>query len=1046
MSLIKLTPENLDSLYQIRLERKLQQQTIKNNKKSTTASYEQFKNEVVKDNEKSKFYNFDADEDYYKFVNNYRLESLDFEEDLTEQTINDIDIERIIINSDVKDSHGDAPCSRPGSAVVKRPKTASDVTITDTNKDSNNTNNKQENSVFNRLSKVTRAQSAPIKSKKIKSKEEIFNKCVLGRGKYSTVIKCRHTIVNASVAVKVIPTNSFINGKLRLQLAHNEAILLSRLRHTNIARLYQSFRIEWEPITNGPAALLVTELCDLGTLENFCLNNNLEISTIRNLVCQLIAAVSHIHGRDVIHRNICPKNILLKSNNANDFDKQAVIIKLIGFDTAILSKSKQFLPPLDSKPYNSPPELEKNVHLNNESLDIWSIGCVTNFLLFKKPPTEMSFDNFINYQQITNGNNNNSEINNNTTDFCQKFIELKTIHWPRLIQKKFENELLLTSTHKILQNIHEYEKQAIKNETKIINDFLKITLKPNPKNRAHIYELETSDWIKFVDYKPIKRQINSILKKEYFKVLGQVLNINPKSLSKRCHEQRFDELSAMYNLLLDNTNINTYIMSNNIQQQHTINNTEKVNNISNTIWGSTHQINDDLNKKRPHTGQIWNTNFKVDYQEKNNKINDEWNNESITNNPGRNSPINFQTDSNNIRAKSAQARLTNNTCNINQQMAYNIPTKKHNNNNIHVAAQLYQNDRDSIEKSHTSLKSIPERPIPNPEVKVHTIKLDNKYEKNAIYTNHEIKKNGFKVIKSAGSGGKKKIVGNTMSLGINMVNLKARPVQPSTKSLTHHKDRFAPKPLLGTRSNLNITQKQENELRKKTKFLNTIRLEPSKSVSNNKQSECNNPLVKTTCSKSKMKNRDSLKIGNINMVKSIGLNREKEKNGMLLKNSSMNKTTNVNHNNNNTCTVSCSINQQRGDYLQNTTSEIISQKLSNINSATIEKSSRMPIVPTLVSLDKNIPGKKWIAEDTKKQCNKRKISSGRGKVKSDIIFPRGVDGSNLMKKTAQDYMEIVNKNRRPKSTSQKTFGRAVTINRPMSVQIDYNYSRIKPGF
>ena len=280
--------------------------------------------------------------------------------------------------------------------------------------------------------------------------------------------------------------------------------------------------------------MLILELAEIGNLEDFLGEGKVSTSGpdynfAQSVVSQLVSAVAHIHNRDIIHRNISPGNILLKKNpNDHDYSDQddsdvsshvssypcrhEYSIKLIGFDTAILSKSKQFLPPLEPTPFNQAPELMKSAQLGQvksssktegsntsdftEAVDIWSIGCLTYYLLTHQEP-------------------------------------------------EFNNEgILLNPNH-----------QAEKNFTDTQVDFMKICLQPRPNQRAPTFELETSNWVQSANYVPIIKQLNSQVKKEFFDILSQALGISAKSLSKRCHEQRFDELSAMYNLFRDNCEI-----------------------------------------------------------------------------------------------------------------------------------------------------------------------------------------------------------------------------------------------------------------------------------------------------------------------------------------------------------------------------------------------------------------------------------------------------------------------------------------------------------
>jgi len=313
----------------------------------------------------------------------------------------------------------------------------------------------------------------------------------IGKGVFSTIVKAKHSLINASVAMKIVSTSSILNGKLRLQLAHNEAILLARLRHVNIARLYQSFRIEWNLITGGAAALLVLEVVDGKRLDQFIQENigNLPMHDFSvRMVGQLVSAVSHIHSRGIVHRDLHPRNCLLTKSERNP------LLKLIGFDTATLDRPS-FLPPLTITKYNRPPLDEPNTRSRSlESIDIWSIGCITHFILIGTPPLLLS-------ESVSSFNWVMSGVNEKEFSFMRHALEFKSA------------------------------------------------------DRANIYDLEEHALIK--DYqKPSKKHIPTGYKKCVIEEISTILNIPVKNLTKLCHEQRFDEISAMYNLMLDNSNLN----------------------------------------------------------------------------------------------------------------------------------------------------------------------------------------------------------------------------------------------------------------------------------------------------------------------------------------------------------------------------------------------------------------------------------------------------------------------------------------------------------
>lgn len=141
----------------------------------------------------------------------------------------------------------------------------------------------------------------------------------LGKGqstqvKEATMKKYTKTERTKGVAIKLYDGKAEIQPDLR-----KEAQILGRLDHPNIIRLFEVAKV-------GPQRSLVLELCSGGgLLERLPFKENQASHIMR----QLLSAVSYMHSKNIVHRDIDCSNIMFRSKD-DDSD-----IKLIDFGSAI---------------------------------------------------------------------------------------------------------------------------------------------------------------------------------------------------------------------------------------------------------------------------------------------------------------------------------------------------------------------------------------------------------------------------------------------------------------------------------------------------------------------------------------------------------------------------------------------------------------------------------------------------------------------------------------------------------------------------------------
>lgn len=118
------------------------------------------------------------------------------------------------------------------------------------------------------------------------------------------------------------------------------------------------------------------EKCDMN-LEDWC-NKSYDINKIYNMMLKISLALEYVHNKGIIHRDIKPKNILVKGDE----------IKLIDFGISTYYTSRENSDfNICAVDYRAPEVIFEEEY--DKSIDIWSLGCVFLELINK----EYLFDN-----------------------------------------------------------------------------------------------------------------------------------------------------------------------------------------------------------------------------------------------------------------------------------------------------------------------------------------------------------------------------------------------------------------------------------------------------------------------------------------------------------------------------------------------------------------------------------------------------------------------------------------------------------------------------
>ncbi|XP_041090545.1 serine/threonine-protein kinase D2-like [Polyodon spathula] len=191
---------------------------------------------------------------------------------------------------------------------------------------------------------------------------QIFADDVLGSGQFGVVYGGKHRKTGRDVAVKVIDKLRFPT-KQESQL-RNEVAILQSLRHPGIVNL--------ECMFETPEKVFVVMERLHGDMLEMILSSErgrLPEKLTKFLITQILAALRHLHFKNIVHCDLKPENVLLAS--ADPFPQ----VKLCDFGFARIIGEKSFRRSVVGTPAYLAPEVLLNQGYNR-SLDMWSVGVI----------------------------------------------------------------------------------------------------------------------------------------------------------------------------------------------------------------------------------------------------------------------------------------------------------------------------------------------------------------------------------------------------------------------------------------------------------------------------------------------------------------------------------------------------------------------------------------------------------------------------------------------------------------------------------------------
>lgn len=196
----------------------------------------------------------------------------------------------------------------------------------------------------------------------------------IGTGGMAVVYKARDHRLNRLVAIKILKPELTNDADFRRRF-HDESQAVAMLSHANIVSVYD--------VSNSDGMnYIVMELIDGLTLKQYMQRRGTPLNwrEAQHFITQIMRALSHAHGRGIIHRDIKPHNIMVLRDGS---------VKVTDFGIAQLASAAQNTmtqEAIGSVHYISP-EQAKGSHVDCRT-DIYSAGVVLYEMLTGRLPFE----------------------------------------------------------------------------------------------------------------------------------------------------------------------------------------------------------------------------------------------------------------------------------------------------------------------------------------------------------------------------------------------------------------------------------------------------------------------------------------------------------------------------------------------------------------------------------------------------------------------------------------------------------------------------------
>uniref|UniRef100_A0A8D8RXT5 mitogen-activated protein kinase n=1 Tax=Cacopsylla melanoneura TaxID=428564 RepID=A0A8D8RXT5_9HEMI len=183
----------------------------------------------------------------------------------------------------------------------------------------------------------------------------------VGSGAYGQVCSALDSVTGVKVAIKKIarPFQSAVHAKR----TYRELRMLKHMNHENVIRLLDVFHSN-TCLDDFKNVYMVTDLMG-ADLNNILRTQKLSDDHVQFLVYQILRGLKYIHSAGIIHRDLKPSNIAVNEDCE---------LKILDFGLARPTEN-EMTGYVATRWYRAP-EIMLNWMHYNQTVDIWSVGCI----------------------------------------------------------------------------------------------------------------------------------------------------------------------------------------------------------------------------------------------------------------------------------------------------------------------------------------------------------------------------------------------------------------------------------------------------------------------------------------------------------------------------------------------------------------------------------------------------------------------------------------------------------------------------------------------
>lgn len=203
---------------------------------------------------------------------------------------------------------------------------------------------------------------------------------VAGQGGMSTVYKARHTYMDRIVAVKLLHPH-LVSDPISIQRFQQESKAASSLSHPNVITVFDF------GVSEGMAYLVMDYLDGPTVGDLIDQGGAVPEREALDIFRQVLRGLAHAHSKGVIHRDLKPRNLVLKVE-----EDGSVLLKIVDFGIAKIvpqdGEASQHLT-LTGEVFGSPIYMSPEQCAGNKldkRADFYSLGCVMYEVLTGLPP------------------------------------------------------------------------------------------------------------------------------------------------------------------------------------------------------------------------------------------------------------------------------------------------------------------------------------------------------------------------------------------------------------------------------------------------------------------------------------------------------------------------------------------------------------------------------------------------------------------------------------------------------------------------------------